>query len=406
MVINIESFYQSKNTLRIDNSLDNPIDQENELYVELNEYLFDIIETIKGELKNISRTRQSNWKELKKKPRILSKYMTINSDSKYNLEINKINTSNIDIIIDSLNKLIEKDIEKDNSVKKEKLQYIFVTIINKYLCENKESLYYLELLWKLSETYKDIFSQFKDKMIKIIEGEDINITDTIEFKFDDNILELKQQQFEHLGAILSFLLNIKQVTVSDMTSMLLKNNESINSILEWNPINKLALEFRLSIFLNFMGCSVKNYYQVLNSQDKDIMDNFIDSIIKNSNVPIKTKASAIELTNKIGIKKKAEEPKKETLPKRQENTGRWSRKPEKPQRGQRNDKLSKKNDNEMKGNTHYKGKNMDFRRNQSSESNNNTENGSVRRPNNRGRRSGRRNDYTRKPKSEYDWVQV
>jgi len=75
--------------------------------------------------------------------------MNINSDSKYNLEINKINTSNIDIIIDSLNKLIEKDIENDNNpenkIKEEKLQYIFITIINKYLCENKENIYYLDL---------------------------------------------------------------------------------------------------------------------------------------------------------------------------------------------------------------------------------------------------------------------
>ncbi len=68
MVINIDSFYQSKNNLRIDNSLDNPIDQENDIYIELNDYLYDIIETIKGELKNISKTRQSNWKELKKNP--------------------------------------------------------------------------------------------------------------------------------------------------------------------------------------------------------------------------------------------------------------------------------------------------------------------------------------------------
>lgn len=405
MVINIESFYQSKNSLRIENSLDNPIDQENELYIELNEYLFDIIETIKGELKNISRTRQSNWKELKKKPRILSKYMTINSDSKYNLEINKINTSNIDIIIDSLNKLIEKDVEKDSTVKKEKLQYIFVTIINKYLCENKESLYYLELLWKLSDTYKDAFNQFKNKLIELIEGEDSQITDVIEFKFDDNILEIKQHQFEHLGALLSFFLDVDVVTISDITTSLLKNNESINGILEWNPINKLALEFRLAVYLNFVGCSVKSYYQKLDSSNRDTMDNFINSIVKNSNVPIKIKASAIELNNKIGTKKKTEEHKQEQ-PRRQENTGRWNRKPEKPQKGQRNDRLSKKNDNEMKGNTHYKGKNMDFRRNQISESNTNTENGSTRRPNNRGRRSGRRNDYTKKPKSEYDWVQV
>ena len=101
----------------------------------MNDYLFDIIDTIRGELKNICRTRQSNWKELKKKPRILSKYITINSDSKYNLEINKINTSNIDIIIDSLNELIKKDMDvdtKNNTIKTEKLQYIFFTIINKY----------------------------------------------------------------------------------------------------------------------------------------------------------------------------------------------------------------------------------------------------------------------------------
>ena len=162
MVTNIESFYQSKNNLRINNSSDNPIDQDNDVYIELSEYLFDMIDTIRSELKNISKTRQSNWKELKQKPRILSKYINMNGDSKYTLEINKINTSNIDLIIDSLNKLIEKNRENDNTenIKNEKLQYIFVTVINRYMCENKENTYYLDLLWKLSETHKEIFYNF------------------------------------------------------------------------------------------------------------------------------------------------------------------------------------------------------------------------------------------------------
>ena len=94
MTSSIQSFYQSKNNIYIDNK----INEDDELYIELSDYLFDIIEEIRLELKNISRNRQNYWREFKKKPRILSKYMNIDNDSKYNLEINKINTSNIDIL--------------------------------------------------------------------------------------------------------------------------------------------------------------------------------------------------------------------------------------------------------------------------------------------------------------------
>jgi len=190
--------------------------------------------------------------------------MNINSDSKYNLEINKINTSNIDIIIDSLNKLIEKDIENDNNpenkIKEEKLQYIFITIINKYLCENKENIYYLDLLWKLSDTYKLYFNQLANKLTEIINGADSNIGDLLEFTMGDDTLEVKNYQYEHLGAILSFLLKMDVISDTIINQSLDKNSNSINLILEWNPINKLALEFRLSVLLNFMSNSVKEYY--------------------------------------------------------------------------------------------------------------------------------------------------
>lgn len=432
MVINIESFYQSKNSLRIDNSLNNPIDQENELYIELNEYLFDIIETIKGELKNISRTRQNNWKELKKKPRILSKYLNINSDSKYNLEINKINTSNIDIIIESLNSLIEKDMDKDNTnIKEEKLQYIFITVINKYLCENNENIYYLDLLWKLSTTYKSYFDQLANKLTEILNDEDSNITELLEFKIGDKILEIKQYQYGHLGSILSFFQKVNMVSDEVISQLLVKNNESINSILEWKPINKLVLEFRISILLNFMSNSVNEYYQKLDNDKKSYINDYLDITVNNNLVPIKIKANIIELVNKLSQKKKKEDIKKESFRKqdnkqellrrqeplrrqddKQDNTNKWSRRSDKNTRN--NDKLSKKNNYDMKGNTHNKGKNMDFKRSSDNYNNNNNNIDSYgsgsnsRKSNNVRRRSGRRNTqiYEKKTKSEYEWVQV
>lgn len=414
MTSSIESFYQSKNNIYIDNK----INEDDELYIELSDYLFDIIEEIRLELKNISRNRQNYWREFKKKPRILSKYMNIDNDSKYNLEINKINTSNIDVITDTINSLLEKDDEKEK-----KINYIFISILNKFFNENKENTYYLDLILKISKSnndmYNDLLVKFRNAVIKILDNDDSNIIEVINLYLDEDIkIIIKPYQFDHLGVFISFLYNNELFDKNELISKIFKNNNMINNILEWKPINKLALTFRIAVLINIIKFSFNTFYLKLNRDNRNELDKYLEDLVNDSNIPLKIQVNIIELTQMIAKKnstnKKNDQQNKYSFKKsdnkrddeRNDRTGKnFSRRDEK------NDKNDHSNRNDRGEKDEKKEHNFNRRSSNSSNSSNSTDNlykFDKKNKTGRGKRynapgTNRRND---KKNSEYNWIQV
>ena len=69
------------------------------------------------------------------------------------------------------------------------------------------------------------------KLIEIIEGEDVCITEIVKFQLKNYSLEVKQYNFEHLGTILSFFYKMEMITENNLTTLLFKNNKLINNII-------------------------------------------------------------------------------------------------------------------------------------------------------------------------------
>jgi hypothetical protein len=308
MTYTIQSFYQSKSNIYKEDT--NKIDTNNELFLELSQYLEDILEEIRIELKNTVKTRYNYWKDFKKKPRILSKYLNIDNDSKYILEINKLNNTNIEQISDTICSYIDKEEEKDIS---EKLNLLFSTIINKYINESSTSNYYLDFIinhiGKKYDKFNTLIHSMSCKILDIIGDREyeiklpfnlnLNIADDLEFTFT-NI-----ENVEHLSSIVSTLYKNYKILKEDFICKLMVNFNAIDDAIEWSPINEGVLEFRLLFLLSFINNHIDLFYD-LDTDTRRSFECYLDTISNNNYIPLKLQVKLLDMKNTISeyMKKK------------------------------------------------------------------------------------------------------
>ena len=297
----ISDIYKHKETLK-------PIE-------ELKIYLEDIIVQIESELNIIINNSDGNcfnWRE-RKVPSFMNKYTSNDKIFlKINLEINKISDTNIIIISETIEKLVESYInnstvikDKENKDDQENNDQDKILHINKcadYLTKNIYETCYIQDI-SFSKNYINLFQNIKNKkLLEIITlnlkeknkefGEFIKFEDYSEYQFNN-------KQFINIGYVNGLLYEKDFLSSKEsylLLDLILKN---IFSLLEWKPVDKDILEKKVNLMIGFLLASHHKLWDFFNTDTKQDIEHQIQSISNHNHIPNKIRYSILDMNDKI-----------------------------------------------------------------------------------------------------------
>jgi len=229
-------------------------------------YLTDIVSSIDQEIKNNSRASSINWKE-KKNPKLLSRF--INNDDNINIInrcINKITGNNYKEIAIELIESLEKDGTHNTD---DYSKYIFDSIIKKCIIEElfcNDYIAFLNIIsGNIGEQSKILLNNFVIQVSNILKTNEY-IKNISYFNFIKDVI-----QFQNIGMIFGCIytqyknsLSSIKMNENDIISDLCYNIESVNSIIDWQPVDINELASRSYLLCGIIESTYKNiskYFQ-------------------------------------------------------------------------------------------------------------------------------------------------
>ena len=356
----ISDIYKHKETLK-------PIE-------ELKIYLEDIIVQIESELNiiiNNSDGNGFNWRE-RKVPSFMNKYTSNDKIFlKINLEINKISDTNIIIISETIEKLVESYINNSTIIKdkedkedkedkdgKENNNQDTVLYINKcadYLTKNIYETCYIQDI-SFSKNYINLFQNIKNK--KLLEIIKFNLKEKnkefSEFiKFEDySEYQFNNKQFINIGYVNGLLYEKDFLSSKEsylLLDLILKN---IFSLLEWKPVDKDILEKKVNLMIGFLLASHHKLWDFFNTDTKQDIEHQIQSISNHNHIPNKIRYSILDMNDKI-IDSLRNQEKEKRLQEKKEKNLKLKKYENKKLDINRNNNNQKKFDNHRNNNNNY-----------------------------------------------------
>ena len=204
-------------------------------------------------------------------------------ENKYSLLINKLDSNNID-------KIIEEFITKFKDINEEEFIIFQKYIYTRILKDNKFQLLYLEFFMKIKEVYNILFGYNEKYFISLIEykfkydysNQKPTLENDINLKLDDiHQLDSEENRINNLNLILIFIKNgFFNKNILDNVSELLLNSEFIPDIYH------LISDKYVKKNYDFL-----NYHQLLKSKINDTMNNrykvILNSILENFGIEYK-----------------------------------------------------------------------------------------------------------------------
>lgn len=290
-------------------------------FIELKNYLSDIISNIEKELESNLRTnynkhvlqfggKTNDWR-YRKNHNFMDKYS--NKDKVFlniNCEINKITDGNYKVIAEKVGHLIKENLEIDDDESNKihtssYLEFIISNIVNKCIQHNLFCNYYLDFLKELDNTisfneYIEYFNKLllisPNLKIKEINSELINIQ-----KYDKNALTNFGTFFGSLYNNGYYIKNEKKLFIG--IKHFFKN---LFDIIEKNPLNEVEFNDRINIFLGLLSTLQSKLWGFLDIDEKRDLESKLNLLANHKNMPIRTKFIIQDLLDKIIIINKSE----------------------------------------------------------------------------------------------------